>query len=102
MKKFIIKNAVAIVALAIASVSLMSFGLNNEPTQSEQPWFAVDINLQPTTELQTGPNPDCERLIKPDCAKQYAEEDTEMTPEGRRVIPGHEGNFINYASLKTH
>lgn len=43
MKKFIIKNAMALVALAIATVTLMSFGLPN--TQSSQ-WFAVQSDEQ--------------------------------------------------------
>lgn len=102
MKNFVIKNAMALVALAIAtgSYTLMSFGLENSNVQQD-PWFAVDANLQPTNELPTGPDPSCETLASPDCAKQYNEEDTEMTSEGRRVIPGQENNFINHVSLTT-
>jgi len=100
MKQFILKNAMAVAAMAIAagSYGLMSFGAENI---QQDPWFAVDENLEPTHELPTGPDPSCTTLATPDCAKQYNEADTEMTAEGRKVIPGREGNFINYVSLTT-
>lgn len=60
MKTFFLKHAVAVVAIAIASVSLMSFGLENNNIQQEE-WFAVDQNGNiESTPLMTPPSGECQ------------------------------------------
>ncbi|WP_140938677.1 hypothetical protein [Sphingobacterium lumbrici] len=99
MKRFIFKNAMPLIALGIASASylMMSFGINPEKAD-DQFWFEVNSSNQPTQVLEEGPDPECETLEEPDCAKLYNEEDTEGTGSNRTVIPGHEANYVNYVS----
>ena len=66
MKKIIIKNAMALVALAIAGTTLMSFGLSNMENQ----WFAVqnDGTIE-SAPLTAPPSGDCQiNLPAPTCA----------------------------------
>lgn len=66
MKTFFLKHAVAVAAIAIASVSLMSFGLENNQTSQ---WYAVETDEQtidynsPMT--RPGPTDECSTKVKP-------------------------------------
>jgi len=66
MKKIIIKNAMALVALAIAGTTLMSFGLKDAASAQIIYWYEVtphasdpNQDLVTTTEASEANTPDC-------------------------------------------
>lgn len=80
MKKFIIKNAMALVALAIAGTTLMSFGLEYSSDIQSLHWYEKDPlteeyspspGNQPPSECETSPD-------DPICALAFTEEQTEV------------------------
>jgi len=82
MKKFIIKNAMALVALAIATVTLMSFNLA-QPKQDELVWFEVENGVIQTDQIvPSGPAGDCQPtpLTTNICLAGFYE--SELTPSG--------------------
>lgn len=77
MKKFIIKNAMALVALAIAGTTLMSFGLAKAESAQTSYWYVVEPDLDnPDADLVTviPASPSCSNALDgPRCSVELTQ-----------------------------
>ncbi|NGM65421.1 hypothetical protein [Sphingobacterium sp. SGR-19] len=80
MKKFIIKNAMALVALAIAGTTLMSFGLEYSSDTQSLHWYEKnEATGEYTPSPGNQPPSECEpNPSNPICALAFTEEQTEV------------------------
>ena len=88
MKKFFKKNAMILVALGIASGTLMSFNiLEKSAILEDQYWFEMDASGNIPTDEIPSPSLLCKKEVLKNCARQYNESQTELIGDERHVLP---------------